>query len=385
VLFVVVLASSSSAAAAPFADAGIWTPVDSPSPGHGVFNALLSGVSATAVDDAWAVGLRSAKAVDRTLAIHWDGGAWSAITTPNVGAGANTLVDVEAIAPADAWAVGQSSDEAGDLSTTLAMHWDGGRWKTVKTPNLSTSFGAYNILNAVVALSPTDVWAAGWSSNPDLNTIQLLFMHWNGMKWRLAASPTPLGAFQFVNGLAAVTSDDVWAVGFDESFSPSSTLAAHWNGRRWRIIRTPGGLGGDEQLHAVAALGTDDVWAVGDDLTGGPATTTPFAEHWDGHDWTRVPVPTARGNGRLFGVAALADGHVWAVGETANPVTGTQFTLTERWDGSAWRFVRSPNVGHQNTLLAAGALDPSTVWAVGAHDPDVGCCFRTLVLRTTQG
>jgi len=111
---------------------------------------------------------------------------------------------------------------------------------------------------------------------------------------------------QFVNGLAAVGTDDVWAVGFDASLSRERTLAAHWDGHTWSIVPTPAGAGGDEQLHAVTALGSGDVWAVGDDLPGAPSTATPFAEHWNGGAWTRVPVPTARGNGRLFGTVTNA-------------------------------------------------------------------------------
>jgi hypothetical protein len=91
-------------------------------------------------------------------------------------------------------------------------------------------------------------------------------------------------------------------------------------------------------------------------------------------------VPTILGIGRLFGVTSLSNGHVWAVGETARPSSGEQFTLTERWDGSAWKLVRCPNVVRQNTLFAADTLEPSTVWTVGARDADPGCCIRTLTM-----
>jgi hypothetical protein len=92
----------------------------------------------------------------RNLAIHWDGEAWSAIKTPNVGPGQNNLIAVEALSPDDAWAVG--FDYSGSLQVILAAHWDGHDWSLVPTAD---SLGGDEQLHAVTALGPDDVWAVG--------------------------------------------------------------------------------------------------------------------------------------------------------------------------------------------------------------------------------
>ena len=46
----------------------------------------------------------------------------------------------------------------GTGSTTLVLRWDGSHWRVVPSPNAGTSV---NTLNAVFALSPANVWAAG--------------------------------------------------------------------------------------------------------------------------------------------------------------------------------------------------------------------------------
>src|SRR5438270_10489087 len=57
-------------------------------------------------------------------------------------------------------------------------------------------------------------------------------------------------------------------------------------------------------------------------------------------------------------------------------------TLTERWDGSAWRVVASPDVGgDDNVLLGTSAAGGSTVFAVGGF---TNPSERTLVLQNAQ-
>src|SRR5205085_2824705 len=70
-------------------------------------------------------------------------------------------------------------------------------------------------------------------------------------------------------------------------------------------------------------------------------------------------------NDFLYGVAALATNNVWAVGahyESNGPV----HTLVERWDGSAWNVVPSPDAGATwNYLYGVSVLSTYDIWAVG--------------------
>src|SRR5260370_1080153 len=80
-------------------------------------------------------------------------------------------------------------------------------WTAVSSPNPTP---IDNVLAAVTALSPTDVWAVGFDDRGTLTE------HWNGSAWTVVASP---GANN-LNGVAAVSTNDVWAVG--EAFDSSS-------------------------------------------------------------------------------------------------------------------------------------------------------------------
>jgi hypothetical protein len=58
----------------------------------------------------------------------------------------------------------------GTGSTALILHWGGSHWRVMPSPDVGTSG---NDLNAVFALSPASVWAAGEYNNsgPDQTLI----------------------------------------------------------------------------------------------------------------------------------------------------------------------------------------------------------------------
>jgi hypothetical protein len=56
-------------------------------------------------------------------------------------------------------------------------------------------------------------------------------MHWNGTRWKAVRSPnTAETIYIALNSVAAVTRDNIWAVG---NANYSSTLIVHWNGKAW--------------------------------------------------------------------------------------------------------------------------------------------------------
>src|SRR5262249_55107849 len=112
-----------------------WRVVASPNFGT-VFNTLY-GVAATSPSDVWAVGdyFTDGYIWPQTLIEHWDGSAWTILTSPNPGSAGNTLNAVAALAPNDAWAVGYSLNPRGTIGSTLIEHWDGTSWSVVASPN----------------------------------------------------------------------------------------------------------------------------------------------------------------------------------------------------------------------------------------------------------
>jgi hypothetical protein len=110
-------------------------------------------------------------------------------------------------------------------------------------------------------------------------------------------------------------------------------------------------------LSAVSASSSRDAWAVG---TQSGATAPNLAEHWNGTTWTRVPVPTLRG--QFFGLGSIADispADAWA--------TGRSYDLAQilHWNGKAWSRVPIPSLGSSG-LGAIGAASASDIWAVGS-------------------
>jgi hypothetical protein len=158
---------------------------------------------------------------------------------------------------------------------------------------------------------------------------------------------------------------DVWAVGSSSynGVESSLPLIERFDGRVWRIVggSHPNGTNNLAWLNGVAAIAPDDVWAVGSTLLN-YTNVVPRIEHFDGTSWSKVSGPPAPGDATLAGVAGTSSTDVWAVGTSAGA------TWVEHWDGARWRAVSSPNPnpGVSNVLFAVAALSPTDAYAVGA-------------------
>src|SRR5262249_48916645 len=142
--------------------------------------------------------------------------------------------------------------------------------------------------------------AAGTSNRGALHMIR-----WDGRTWQRV--PTPGGGY-FI-GVAAISARDAWAAGAGPG---NKALIEHWNGAVWTRGAIPG-TGGPAILHAVAAVSPDDVWAVGGTNFSGKTVIM----HWNGTAWTRMASPTPHGiSSELKAVAASSAINAWAVGDT---------------------------------------------------------------------
>ena len=130
--------------------------------------------------------------------------------------------------------------------------------------------------------------------------------HWNGKRWQVVASPNAGKEQNILNAVTAVSTNDIWAVGFE---SGGDTLIEHWNGKQWNIVPSPApGKNMVNILNAIAAISANDIWAVGGYLNA-------LTMHWDGKQWSTVPSPKLRTTiNSLGGVAATSAEYVWAVG-----------------------------------------------------------------------
>jgi hypothetical protein len=335
-------------AATALATSGTFTVIASPNKGTST-NELL-GVAAPSAGDAWSVGYyQSATCVcsQRTLGEHWNGTAWSIVSTPNPATSSgdyDVLAATAAPFSSDVWAVGYSGNVGEAADKSLIERWNGTRWSVVASPNPYTTQDLYG----VAAVSSGDVWAVGGYFNYSPYGYGALIEHWNGTTWSKVSNPATIR----LSAVTALASDNVWAVG--------GAQILHWNGTAWRIVASPQG---DYSLRSVAAVSASNIWAVGyEEVPSGEGYFyRTLVEHWDGSSWKEVPdaAPYPQSSGVLDGVTALSGTSVWAAG-TANGLS-----FVERWTGTQWTRASSSNVGTSNNTFQAVAAISGHVWAVG--------------------
>ncbi len=344
-----------------------WSVVPNPNPG--TLNRFL-GVAAISSSNVWAVGyfFVDGNSVSRTLVEHWDGAGWSVVPSPNLGTGYNQLNAVTAVpgSPNELWAVGTAG------SSTLILHWDNNQWTITSSPNPGTNPQLYS----VAAISTGDVWAVGYTGG---NSGPLtLTEHWNGSTWSAVTSPNPSPTQNHLFGVTALATNNVWAVGdfINTNIGNLQTLILHWNGTNWVQVTGdnsgPSGLG--FSLTAVRAIGANDIWSVGEN-------SHTLAEHWNGTTWSKAKTPnTGIGQNVLNGVSGTTSTDVWEVGYYTFGVE--ERTLIEHWNGASWSIVPSPNSGKVNNVLnGVVAISPTNVWAVGSADSNIVADRTTLILH----
>ncbi len=295
-------------------DGSAWSRVPSPTVAGKVCE--LESVTVAGPDDVWAVGDASG---GETLIEHWDGTSWSVVPGVNPGNATNRLTSVSAVGPDDVWAVGYYGDE-GQSTKSLALHWNGSRWSR------STLFKRpYGHLGGVVAIAADDAWGVGEQSSQ-----RSVATHWNGSGWAKFSTPNRGGALTNLTAVDAVAPDDVWAVGYYNTADGNRPITVHWDGTEWGVVSSPSP--GAAALYSLSAVSSQEVWAVGGDQSGPEHT---LAQYWNGTAWTAVDTP-ALGRASVFkGVSALSSSFAVAVGYTTSRGTEAR-VLAEFWDGTSW-------------------------------------------------
>jgi len=139
----------------------------------------------------------------------------------------------------------------------------------------------------------------------------------------------------------------------------------------WNIVSSPNrGLSSPpiDVLVSVACISASQCWAAGsnDDMNGVGQT---LIERWDGTSWTIVDSPNPSGSNSFFAVACASPSQpeeCWAVGETVTGLGAVQ-TLVEEWDGGTWSIVSSPNGGAYDDLRGVTCASQVDCWAVGDY------------------
>jgi hypothetical protein len=146
-------------------DGTTWTTVKTPDIG------ILSSIVAPATGDVWATASQTAGQTVKLL--HLSDGHWATVNAaPVPGA---TQVQVNAVSSDSAgglYLVGADAPNGGPFGREFVEHYDGTQWSL-------TTLGHGNTLYGVTALSPTDVWAVGYTHHVG----QPERVHYNGTAW----------------------------------------------------------------------------------------------------------------------------------------------------------------------------------------------------------
>src|SRR6267143_1244171 len=281
---------------------------------------------------------------------------------------------------------GQLSGKTTLAATSLPLAPAAGSWTVVSSPNTSPT--ANNFLQSVTCVSASDCWAAGTYFAVG-GVSQTLVERWDGTSWAIVGSPNASATqSNFLYGVTCVSASECWAVGGYYTGSVNQTLIERWDGISWTIVNSPSTSATEHNvLYGVTCVSGSECWAVGDYLSRTPVgfSVQTLIERWDGTSWAVVTSPNASTQvDVLFSVSCRSASDCWAAGyQSTNSVSQT---LIEQWDGKGWTIASSADTSAmKNPVLHAVTCVPgSDCWAVGdyatATFPTVG---RTLTERYT--
>src|SRR5215470_11342956 len=112
-------------------------------------------------------------------------------------------------------------------------------------------------------------------------------------------------------------------------------------------------------LTGVGFVSADESWAVGNRFDAKLFANQTLIERFDGSGWSVIPSPNqGRGNNGLNGVSMVPGGG-WAVGYALEPANGLgpQYNpLALRWDGARWSLASPANFTRDTVFTGVDAL-----------------------------
>jgi hypothetical protein len=333
-----------------------WQQVDTPGSGG------LSAVSC--------VSAATCLAVSGSRALSWNGTAWTQLTLAQPGTAGMSLPGIACQSGTACMAAGSYTTLDG-ASLPLAEQWNGAAWQVRRTPGPGDAF---NGLSAVSCTSATRCVAVGNRING--SDVQVtLAERWDGRRWLVLATPSPGPHLNVLNGISCRTATDCMAVGYYDAAGGSQALAEHWNGATWTVLAAPH----NGALRAVSCPAVGSCMAVGSYLSTGRRHT--LTATWNGTAWTVRPSPELGGTITEFtAVWCTGASNCIAVGDHNTGGASPLVPLAARWNGTAWKVLKTPIPGGAGGLTSVWCSRPVTCMAVGSHFRRSGHAFPTTTL-----
>jgi hypothetical protein len=337
-----------------------WSVATTPNP-SGATSSELSSIACTSTTFCRAVGSYVDSAgVRKTLALAWNGTAWSVATTPNPsGATSSELSSVACTSTTFCFAVGDFANSAGETKTQ-AMKFDGSSWSSLATTNLSGV--TENELFGVYCSSTSACLAVGRYGSASASGALTLTFQLSGSTWSSTAgkSAEPAGAsassLYEISCTAATACVAVGEVVMGEK-APTE-LAESFNGTSWtktdpqKVVASWNG---------VSCRSVDPCVAVGSSTVGGNQTQR--AKTLTGSGWENMELP-ALSQAKLLDVSCTGTSECTAVGSQGSP----SLALAERWNGSQWstQTTPTPSGGSSVVLNSVSCVSATLCMAVGS-------------------
>jgi hypothetical protein len=208
---------------------------------------------------------------------------------------------------------------------------------------------------------------------------------WNGSDWAMVSVPLSRSVRNSaLDDVECLSRSRCIAVGQYASTGSTETLVEQWNGRSWSIVSSPNPGGGNNVLNSVSCISSTLCFTAGD-YNAGAASSYGFhslIERWDGSSWSLVGSPnTSSSNTLLNGANCMKASRCFAAGDYGMT---TNRTLVESWNGASWAIVDTPNTGALNAgsnVFNDMTCSKSTdCFAVGSYPDDEGT-DQTLIER----
>jgi len=362
-----------------------WRVVATPDPAGSRGSELLA-VSCTSANACTAAGDQVTSAgADVTLAERWNGTSWAIQSTPNParsqGAGFSGISCESATACTAAGSYGTFPH--GDPAA-LAEAWNGKQWRIQKTPFLPGPVGAHggNVFAAVSCSALDACTAVGAYVGKNLQQVPLA-ERWNGIRWRVQATPQPTGSLgTTLQAVSCPSSATCIAAGNYPIVQPATfisgvtlptvTLAETWQRGHWRIKQTPNQRGAalDDDLSTVSCTTAKACTAVGY-YTDAAGIDVAQAARWNGTSWaiqSTPPVSKSISAG-LNDVSCTSPRLCVAVGSYVK-AGFAESPLAERWNGARWVIQPTPRIGGSGAsdavLIAVSCASARFCMAVGS-------------------
>ncbi len=254
---------------------GKWTIVPAANPGSA--DDMLYSAAAVTDSDVWAVGTYGdSNGFFHPLIEHWNGHRWTAshIAGRKV---ADGILDSVTNGVGGVWATGQLSGGGSDRQVVL--HLTGKTWRIVTVSPVRASGGAAaDAYPQAIASSADGLWVAGDYRSGHSGFSTLVEAPAGGTNVHELSTPDPTVQDNYLQAIAPVNSGmNAWAVG--DSVPPStgnanSLIEYGSDSGSWTVAPSPDpSANGNNMLDGVFALSSTNVWAVGEfDGQGGMRT-----------------------------------------------------------------------------------------------------------------